>query len=123
MVVEVAATTFAVASLEDVVQVPLRSVVPPKARPANIQWDILSDIEHRRRIRRVGNSNMVALPSEYEAAGFGPGVEVLVEETPGGELRIVRADAANESTREAARRLANRHRGTLDHLEEHDRRG
>ena len=66
---------------------------------------------------------MVALPSEYEAAGFGVGVEVLVQETPGGELRIVRTDAANESTREAARRLANQHRRTLDELAAHDQRG
>lgn len=66
---------------------------------------------------------MVALPSECEALGFRAGVEVLVQETPGGELRIVRADAANESTREAARRLANRHRVTLDLLAEHDQRG
>ena len=66
---------------------------------------------------------MVALPAEYEPLGFGAGVEVVVQETPGGELRIVRADAANESTREAARRLAERHRTTLDHLAAHDQRG
>lgn len=80
-------------------------------------------MEQRRRIRRVGNSNMVALPRESEALGFGAGVEVLVHETPGGELRIVRADAASDSTRETARRLANRHRDTLDQLAAHDQRG
>ncbi|MCU1287701.1 MAG: hypothetical protein JWO13_4051 [Acidobacteriales bacterium] len=75
------------------------------------------------RIRRVGNSNMVALPIEFEAAGYRPGVEVVVQETPRGELRIVRADLAHESTREAAARLAERHRATLDRLDEHDRQG
>ena len=66
---------------------------------------------------------MVALPSEYEAAGFRAGVEVVVVEAPGGELRIVRADGAYESTREAARRLADQHRKTLDHLAAHDTEG
>jgi hypothetical protein len=80
-------------------------------------------MKKRMRIRRIGNSNMVALPSEFEAAGYRAGVEVVVQETPQGELRIVRADLALESTREAAHRLAERHRGTLDRLAEHDRRG
>jgi antitoxin component of MazEF toxin-antitoxin module len=34
----------------------------------------------RMRIRRIGNSNMVALPSELEEAGYRPGVEVFVQE-------------------------------------------
>ena len=77
----------------------------------------------RMRIRRIGNSNMVALPSEFEAAGYGPGVEVVVQETAQGELRIIRADLAAESVSEAARRLAVRHRRTLERLAEHDERG
>jgi antitoxin component of MazEF toxin-antitoxin module len=80
-------------------------------------------VKKRMRIRRIGNSNMVALPSEFEAAGYRPGVEVVVQETPQGEIRIVRADLAAESTREAAKRLAQRHRSTLERLAEHDRQG
>jgi antitoxin component of MazEF toxin-antitoxin module len=75
----------------------------------------------RMRIRRIGNSNMVALPSELEEAGYRPGVEVLVQATPEGELRIVRADLVHESTRDLARRLAERHRRTLERLADHDR--
>jgi antitoxin component of MazEF toxin-antitoxin module len=78
-------------------------------------------VKKRLRIRRIGNSNMVVLPSEFEAAGYRPGVEVVVQETPQGELRIVRADLAAESTREVAGRLAKRHRSTLERLAEHDR--
>jgi hypothetical protein len=33
----------------------------------------------RMRIHRIGNSNMVALPSELEEAGYRPGVEVFVQ--------------------------------------------
>jgi antitoxin component of MazEF toxin-antitoxin module len=77
----------------------------------------------RMRIRRIGNSNMVALPSELEEAGYRPGVEVLVQEMPEGEVRIVRADLARESTRDLARRLAERHRRTLERLADHDRQG
>ena len=75
------------------------------------------------RIRRIGNSNMVALPSELEEAGYRPGVEVLVQAMPEGEVRIVRADLARESTRDLARRLAERHRHTLERLADHDRQG
>lgn len=77
----------------------------------------------RMRIRRIGNSNMVALPSELEDAGYRPGVEVLVQGMPEGEVRIVRADLARESTRDLASRLAERHRRTLERLADHDRQG
>ena len=85
-------------------------------RRTDIQRDILTGVAHRRRIRRVGNSNMVAPTRWRETLGFGAGVEVLVQETTGGELRIVGADAPNESMRDAATHLANRHRVTLDLL-------
>jgi antitoxin component of MazEF toxin-antitoxin module len=75
------------------------------------------------RIRRIGNSNMVALPSELEEVGYYPGIEVLVHAMPGGELRIVRADLARESTTDLARRLAETHRRTLEGLADHDRQG
>jgi antitoxin component of MazEF toxin-antitoxin module len=41
------------------------------------------------KVRRVGNSNVVSIPREYEASGYTPGTSVLVEELPGGELRLL----------------------------------
>ncbi len=41
------------------------------------------------KVRRVGNSNVVSIPREFEASGYTPGSSVLVEELPGGGLRIL----------------------------------
>jgi hypothetical protein len=73
------------------------------------------------RSRRIGNSNMVALPSELEKAGDRPGVEILVQGMPDGQVRIARADLAQESTREVAHRPAERHRRALERRADHDR--
>jgi hypothetical protein len=43
------------------------------------------------KVRRVGNSNMVALPKEWEESGFGPGDLVLIERDAAGEIRMLRA--------------------------------
>ncbi len=43
------------------------------------------------KIRRVGNSNMVALPKDWEDDGFAPGTYVLVERDQAGEIRMLRA--------------------------------
>jgi antitoxin component of MazEF toxin-antitoxin module len=41
------------------------------------------------KIRRVGNSNVLSIPREFERLGYRAGVAVLVDEGPAGDLRIV----------------------------------
>jgi len=48
------------------------------------------------KVRRVGNSNVVSIPREFEAEGYVPGASVLVEELPGGGLRLVPTDKVRE---------------------------
>ena len=38
------------------------------------------------KVRRVGNSNVISIPREFEAKGYAPGSSVLVEELPDGDL-------------------------------------
>jgi hypothetical protein len=45
------------------------------------------------KIRRVGNSNVISIPREFEAQGYTPGSSVLVEELPDGELRIMSTES------------------------------
>ena len=44
---------------------------------------------HVVKIRRVGNSNVVSVPKEFEDRGYGAGTSVVVEEAPGGGLRVI----------------------------------
>lgn len=52
------------------------------------------------KIRRVGNSNVVTLPREYEVAGYTPGTDVVVDEAEGGELRIMPLTSLRRRLRE-----------------------
>jgi antitoxin component of MazEF toxin-antitoxin module len=54
------------------------------------------------KVRRVGNSNVVSIPREFEASGYTPGVSVLVEELPDGELRILPTDRVRDRARQIA---------------------
>jgi antitoxin component of MazEF toxin-antitoxin module len=51
------------------------------------------------KVRRVGNSNVVLIPREFEASGYTPGASVLVEELADGELRILPTDRVRERVR------------------------
>jgi len=51
------------------------------------------------KVRRVGNSNVVSIPREFEARGYAPGTSVLVEELDGGELRILPTEQLRERIR------------------------
>ncbi len=73
------------------------------------------------KIRRVGNSNVISLPKEFEKAGFVPGVSVLVEETPAGELVITPASRLRRDFREIARKVVAENREALDMLGAYDR--
>ncbi len=72
------------------------------------------------KVRRVGNSNVVTLPREFEARGYTPGSSVLVEELPGGELRILPAEKVREQIGNIGRRLVDQHQEALQILAQHD---
>jgi antitoxin component of MazEF toxin-antitoxin module len=74
----------------------------------------------RRRVRRVGNSNVVSIPREYEANGYTPGTSVLVEELPGGELRLLPTEKLGEQIAEIGRRVVDEHTEALRIPAEHD---
>lgn len=72
------------------------------------------------KVRRVGNSNVVSIPREYEANGYTPGTSVLVEELPGGELRILPTEKLREQIAHVARLVVADHPEALRILAEHD---
>ena len=74
------------------------------------------------KIRRVGNSNVVSLPHELESYGFTPGTEVMVENLPNGEVRIIPADRVQMSVREVARKIVSENQEALSRLaiDEHE---
>ena len=76
---------------------------------------------HVVKIRRVGNSNVVTLPHQLEAAGYAPGTSVVVEQTSTGELLLVPEDHLRDRIREIGRRVVAEHREALDLLEAFDR--
>ena len=73
------------------------------------------------KIRRVGNSNVVSIPREFEAQGFVPGSSVLVEEVAGGALRILPTERVREEIREIGDRVVDEHREALGILRDYDR--
>jgi antitoxin component of MazEF toxin-antitoxin module len=72
------------------------------------------------KIRRVGNSNVVSIPREFEAQGFTPGSSVLLEELPGGALRIMLTENVRKQIRRIGRRVVDEHREALEILAAHD---
>jgi antitoxin component of MazEF toxin-antitoxin module len=72
------------------------------------------------KVRRVGNSNVVSLPRELEASGYVPGISVLVEELPDGELRILPTEMLRTRVREIAARTVSDRAEALEILASHD---
>jgi antitoxin component of MazEF toxin-antitoxin module len=72
------------------------------------------------KVRRVGNSNVVSIPREFEASGYAPGVSVLVEELADGELRILPTDKVRDRVRQIAARTVAEHSEALDILASYD---
>ena len=72
------------------------------------------------RVRRVGNSNVVSIPREFEAHGYAPGTSVLVEELESGELRIMPTEQLRERIRTVGERVVAEHPEALKILAEHD---
>ena len=75
------------------------------------------------KIRRVGNSNVITLPSELEEQGFRAGVAAVLETLEDGSLRVTAVPDLNEHIRGLARATAARRRRALAILEAHDRKG
>jgi antitoxin component of MazEF toxin-antitoxin module len=71
-------------------------------------------------VRRVGNSNVVSIPREFEASGYTPGSSVLVEELSGGELRLLPTEKVHEQIKEIGHRLVDEHQEALRILADHD---
>ena len=72
------------------------------------------------KVRRVGNSNVVSIPKELEASGYAPGSSVLVEEMPGGELRILPTEQVRERIRDIGGCVVAEHQEALRILADHD---
>lgn len=71
------------------------------------------------KVRRVGNSNVVSIPREFEASGYAPGASVLVEELADGELRIMPAERVRERVRGIADRIVREHPEAMEILATH----
>jgi antitoxin component of MazEF toxin-antitoxin module len=71
------------------------------------------------KVRRVGNSNVISIPREFEARGYAPGSSVLVEELPGGELRIMSTEKVRERIQDIGRRVVAEHSEALQILADH----
>ena len=72
------------------------------------------------KVRRVGNSNVVSIPREFEASGYTPGSSVLVEELADGELRILPIDRVRERVRQIADRVVSEHPEAMNILANHN---
>lgn len=73
------------------------------------------------KVRRVGNSNVISIPREFEARGYAPGSSVLVEELPGGELRVMSTEKVRERIRDiGGGGLVEEHGEALEILANHD---
>jgi antitoxin component of MazEF toxin-antitoxin module len=72
------------------------------------------------KVRRVGNSNVVSIPREFEASGYTPGSSVLVEELADGELRILPTERVRERVREIANRVVSEHPEAMEILANHN---
>lgn len=55
-----------------------------------------------------------------EAHGYVPGSSVLIEELPGGELRIMPTDQVRDRIRGVGRRIVEEHEEALQILADHD---
>jgi antitoxin component of MazEF toxin-antitoxin module len=73
------------------------------------------------RVRRVGNSKVLSIPSELERVGFVDGAQILIQELPSGEVRLLPADHVRAMVRDYGRRVVADNRRALEILADHDR--
>lgn len=74
------------------------------------------------RVRKVGNSRVLSLPRELERLGFSEGTQVVIQELPNGEVRLMPADRIRAMVRDYGRRVVEENRKALEILAEHERR-
>jgi antitoxin component of MazEF toxin-antitoxin module len=72
------------------------------------------------KVRRVGNSNVVSIPREFEGRGYAAGTSVLVEELESGGLRIMPTEEVRDRIRGIGQRVVAEHAEALRILAEHD---
>jgi antitoxin component of MazEF toxin-antitoxin module len=72
------------------------------------------------KVRRVGNSNVISIPREFEAHGYAPGASVLLETFADGELRVTRIEKVRERIRRVGEHQVARHDEALEILANHD---
>jgi antitoxin component of MazEF toxin-antitoxin module len=72
------------------------------------------------KVRRVGNSNVISIPREFEARGYAPGSSVLVEGLPDGELRIMSTEQVSARIRDIGTRIVAERGEALQILADHD---
>jgi antitoxin component of MazEF toxin-antitoxin module len=72
-------------------------------------------------VRRLGDSNVVVLPREFEKLGYRPGERVMVEALPSGDVLIRPAEHLRAAMDDMARQVVEEDREALDILDAHDR--
>lgn len=74
------------------------------------------------KVRKVGNSNVVSIPREFEAAGFTADADVGLELGPDGVLYLkpLPQDERKKLILEAVHAATKRHQRAMDILEEYD---
>ena len=75
---------------------------------------------HVVKIRKVGNGNVVSVPSALSERGYGAGQRVTIETLPNGDLLVRRVVDRGELLQTTARRLIQKHRKSLEILEAYD---
>ncbi len=73
------------------------------------------------RVRRVGNSNVISLPRQFEAAGYTTGTPVIIEALEDGSLLIRPVATLRTAYRAIARQAIEDNREALDRLAAYDR--
>ena len=74
------------------------------------------------RVRKVGNSRVLSLPPELKSIGFDEGAQIVIQELPTGEVRLLPAARLRTIVREYGRRVIAENRTALEILADHDRR-
>jgi antitoxin component of MazEF toxin-antitoxin module len=102
-------------------------IYPPLSRKSWTPSDgriyayILPDAMKIVKVRRVGNSNVISIPREFEVLGFTQDAAVIVTALPSGELRVLPAARVRRLIRAHGRKVVLEDRKALQILEDHDR--
>ncbi len=73
------------------------------------------------RVRRVGNSNVISLPRQFEPAGYTTGTPVAIEALEDGSLLVRPVATLRTTYRAIARQAIEGNREVLDRLAAYDR--